>query len=359
MESFEHDEYLFIDGVDKPERPYGRIFVETRKDLATGYCRRLLIATAFVEGCVFDTPWTLAGYGMHHYRNVTEIIITSKAIEETDIARQSARASSGCYLDNYRKDRILTDLYLSTIGGYRWSAHAKGSIHRLVIHCPPSRDIVSTFLEYWLYQRHNHSDTSAPDSPSPCYQVDIVGFPLSLGEPHSFSWPWKNRPHGIRFSHEIRKYKNRKLALAKWLASLYDPDRNVPQRNRYYWEGPPPAPTLVEYQLMRALYMTKIPKLVLYDVPRLIIGIREIPKNKAKALQLARDKLREAMLELPALKDNPDLVDDILSMITMEMLGSRGVEYPTWKPVPPAIPVPEDVEEDGEILGLSMSSLLA
>jgi hypothetical protein len=88
MESFEHDEYLFIDGVDKPERPYGRIFVETRKDLATGYCRRLLIATAFVEGCVFDTPWTLAGYGMHHYRNVTEIIITSKAIEETDIARQ-------------------------------------------------------------------------------------------------------------------------------------------------------------------------------------------------------------------------------------------------------------------------------
>jgi hypothetical protein len=124
---------------------------------------------------------------------------------------------------------------------------------------------------------------------------------------------------GLRAS--IRFARSSNPILAQWLISLYGP---VTTRLHWAYNWTNSTPTL--------------PKLILYDIPRLILEADEIPSDRDEALENANNVLRELLIEYsPSSEAGRKQVEVIMSQIRLELDKEEDQvreQYPWWKPDP-------------------------
>jgi hypothetical protein len=109
------------EGVVAKQEPRGA--VESRKDKAVKYCRRIVFDSPFTAPHIIDRH---ASYGqfLNRYVNVEEIVVTSKAIRETE----TPQAETAC---DPRPERWVKRFIVSA--DYMWAGRARRANS---YHCP-------------------------------------------------------------------------------------------------------------------------------------------------------------------------------------------------------------------------------
>jgi hypothetical protein len=295
----------------------GTVVKETRKDVAVKHCRRLIVDAALCGGCFFDSPYTVAGNYLERYTNVQEIVITSNTISRTRIPLRK--------LNGDRWDRLLDTIFL-------FDFQARGdqctNQRRVVLHLANDGSNGDA-LSKTMAGSFARAITAPTDTPYYCdfLSVDLDGCDMfdQLDElPPKDSW--KGRRAGLLL--KAPPAWSRKLVarcMASWLVTVYCQTLGDEDYHHEHSDSP----------------NTMVPRLALYDLPRLLLRPEDIPVDAMEAERMCLDLLRTNLHAylgtfvggLDAVS-RPLSVDAVIAHIKLVDLGDRCEQYPWWTPDP-------------------------
>jgi hypothetical protein len=295
---------------------------QTRKDRAVRYCHRLLVDAPLTEGSVFDTPYTSAGEYLKNYAEVKEIVITSRAMSMTSFPYDYEYPDDydnrgGCRGREVDRQPRWTSLLqrLATFNQGMISTPERRK--RIVWHMPSHHtSFHDIFSETIKRDKRKYRGTGTS------HYHDVSGLNMAI---EVSAEDWRGLSAGIRSAPSTR------ATLVRWLYLVFRPV----SKNHWTTHARYPGDHL--------------PKLVLYDIYDLLLQPGEIPSDPQEALDKARNRLRQLLIDLTTLYDEMTrkCVDDIMSHIRLEVDSNKGKEpeqYPWWRPEPVSLLMRRDGE---------------